>query len=442
MAGNLDKFNSKFNQHTDEINEALRSTDVTFILILAYTGTQPISQHTKQRLDELLEEYNDSTDIVTYRIFSQREIYSAISGDSESINLEVELVEWGEIREPFQAYYGQVTAEAIAQWYSEYDSRLFARNLRKFKGNTEVNQSMKSTLIGDSGKFWYFNNGITVLCESVKKTRIGGQNRGIGRFICEGVSVVNGAQTVGSIASTVTHGFQLAKEGRVLVRFISLENCPPDFAAEVTKATNTQNRIERRDFASLDPNQERLSQELKLDVGRIYAFKSGDTVPSPGDGCTIDEATVALACAYNKLELATEVKQAIGRLWKDIKKQPYTYIFNDDLSALRLWNSVKVMRLVDNTLERILSAKEISDVEQRVAIHGNRFVLHHVFQNFKLYEFDAPGFEFDSISGQVEKLTVAIFGHVVELIQRDQNFGQVYLNTFFKNHDSATVCRQ
>lgn len=86
VAGNLTKFNSKFARHKTEIDEALRSTDVMFNLILAYTGTQPISQHVQQCLDDLLDEYNDSTDIVSYRIFSQREIYGAVSGDSTSIN--------------------------------------------------------------------------------------------------------------------------------------------------------------------------------------------------------------------------------------------------------------------------------------------------------------------------------------------------------------------
>lgn len=296
---------------------------------------------------------------------------------------------------------------------------------------------MKSTLIDDAGKFWYFNNGITVLCESVKKTRRGGQDRAIGQFVCEGVSVVNGAQTVGSIASAVTQGFQRAKSGRVLVRFISLEDCPQDFATEVTKATNTQNRIEGRDFASLDPNQERLAQELKMDVGKLYAFKAGDVVPSPGDGCTIDESTIALACAYNKLELSTEVKQAIGRLWKDIKKPPYTLIFHNKLSALQMWNAVRVMRLVDDTLERILLQNDCQGVKERVAIHGNRLILHHVFQDLEFHKFSEPTFEFSSIQQKVEKLTVTVFNQVVDFILLEKSFSQVYLNTLFKNHDKC-----
>ena len=109
--------------------------------------------------------------------------------------------------------------------------------------------------------------------------------------------MVNGAQTVGNIATSITQGFPKAKDARVLVRFISLENCPPDFATEVTTATNTQNRIERRDFASLDPTHE-LRTDLMLDLDKIYAYKSGDKVTNQSAGCDIEEATIAPACAY------------------------------------------------------------------------------------------------------------------------------------------------
>lgn len=98
------------------------------------------------------------------------------------------------------------------------------------------------------------------------------------------------------------------------MRFISLENCPPDFAVEVTTATNTQNKIELRDFASLDPTQERLRQDLVLDLQKIYAYKSGEVISSPQDGCTIDEATIALACSLPEVQFAADAKRYISQL--------------------------------------------------------------------------------------------------------------------------------
>jgi AIPR protein len=76
----------------------------------------------------------------------------------------------------------------------------------------------------------------------------------------------------------------------VLVRLISLEGCPPTFSKDLTNAANTQNRIEKKDFAALDPEQSRLQTELLLEVGKEYSFRSGDRIPLPDEGCTLDEA--------------------------------------------------------------------------------------------------------------------------------------------------------
>src|SRR5205807_2106308 len=104
------------------------------------------------------------------------------------------------------------------------------------------NASIVETLNSEPDRFWYFNNGITVLCEKVSKTSLGATSRKSGTFTFEGISIVNGAQTVGCIGrAAVDHPDQVA-DARVSIRFISLENCPPDFAEEVTRATNTQNR--------------------------------------------------------------------------------------------------------------------------------------------------------------------------------------------------------
>ncbi len=100
------------------------------------------------------------------------------------------------------------------------------------------------------GKFWYFNNGITVLCQKVAKTALGATSKKAGTFAFEGVSIVNGAQTVGGIGRAADDHPQEVGDARVTIRFISLENCPADFAEEVTRGTNTQNRVGPRPNSS------------------------------------------------------------------------------------------------------------------------------------------------------------------------------------------------
>ncbi|MFE3159893.1 AIPR family protein [Streptomyces sp. NPDC059221] len=62
------------------------------------------------------------------------------------------------------------------------------------------------------------------------------------------------------------------EEARVWVRFISLGGCPPDFATDVTRATNTQNSVESRDFVALDQQQERIRRDMLLSLHLSSAF--------------------------------------------------------------------------------------------------------------------------------------------------------------------------
>lgn len=64
---------------------------------------------------------------------------------------------------------------SVAQWWKDHGRNLFARNIRNFKGSTEVNNSITATLRDQPEHFWYFNNGITILCSRVQKQVFGGR---------------------------------------------------------------------------------------------------------------------------------------------------------------------------------------------------------------------------------------------------------------------------
>ncbi len=199
--------------------------------------------------------------------------------------------------------------------------------------------------------------------------------------------MVNGAQTVGAIGEVAKSHPAALSSGRVLVRLVSLESCPPGFGDDLTRAANTQNRIEKRDFAALDPNQKRLRTELFLESQKEYVYQTGEQSPLGDAGCTLDEAAVALACSMTDVSLAVQAKREIGMLYEDITKTPYTAIFNPSTTASAMWRAVTILRHVDSVLKEQQVNK--SGKEQLIAIHGNRFVLHIVFQ--RLEDAGAPG---------------------------------------------------
>jgi hypothetical protein len=293
-----------------DISDVLADSQATFVLVIAYTGKPQLSSEVRSPIDHLLHDLNDDGDLVSLEVLRQKELHGIVEQAAlgASVDLTVMLHEYGIVREPYKAYYGQVDVADISTW-GKFGDHLYHRNIRGFKGSTEVNDSIISTVKDAPDKFLYFNNGITLLCSGLEKQPLGGKSRTSGVFDCKGASVVNGAQTVGSIIAALS-ATGVTSTARVMVRLISLEECPPDFGSEVTRAANTQNKIEKRDFAALDEEQTRIRSEMLLSLGKEYVFRTGDHPPSPDKGCTLDDAAVALACASADIAHCMTAKRA------------------------------------------------------------------------------------------------------------------------------------
>jgi len=382
-------------------------------------------------LARLLDDLNDGApdELASLTVLDMAEILKSMSGfaQEKSISFDLTLLEWGQVKEPYQAYYGQATVGDVAQLWTKHKQRLFSQDIRKFLGDSEVNKSVQQTLKGRPQDFLYFNNGITILSSKIIKLPAGGGSRDMGMFSCRGASIVNGAQTVGSIGSIAAMGADLAK-AKVLVRLISLEGCPTEYAQEVTRATNTQNRIEKRDFVSQDPQQDRLRQEVYYE-GKTYVYKSGDDLVQPSDGFSFEEAATTLACSATDLQLSIFAKKENSRLWADISRPPYTVLFNDKLSGQRLWRLVQLQRQIEETVKKI--AAKTSKQQHSIAIYGNRFIAHHVYRGLPLDILDDVNADMDAVLKQATQLTVDVFSATRKA--QHKHFPQALIGRLFYN---------
>jgi hypothetical protein len=168
----------------------------------------------------------------------------------------------------------------------------------------------------------------------------------------------------------------LLADAVVSVRIISLEEAPAGLGLSVTQATNTQNRIQRRDFAALDTHQLRLAREFALE-GVRYVYRSGDETAGAPSACTLEEVTSAAACSHEDLALTVIAKGRIGGLWEDISRPPYTKLFNAATTAAIIWPKVLKMRVVVDELLALANGR--GGKERQVVVHGNRFLLRQVF---------------------------------------------------------------
>jgi len=128
---------------------------------------------------------------------------------------------------------------------------------------------------------------------------------------------------------------------------------------------------------SLDPEQERLRTELSIE-GIIYNYKTGEGTVRDPKTSDIEEATVALACASPDLGHSTQAKREIGKLWEDTTKPPYKVLFNPNMSGIKMWQCIQIMRLIDKALQAKLWT--VTGRDTGFLIHGNRCMAHLTFQ--------------------------------------------------------------
>jgi hypothetical protein len=427
----FDRFNAKVNGRRDHIEKAIKNADSRFIIVVAYTGQDPLAIEQQRDLDDLLAEMNDTSEILNLQVLKQSRLHQIISAGAigSPIDIEVAIREWGQVRDPFTAFYGQVSAKDIASWY-ELHPRLFAQDIRLYLGSTDVNTGLMDTLRNHPERFWYLNNGITVVCQSIRKKPIGGSDRECGFFECKGISVVNGAQTVGAISSTNARNPGFTEKASVFVKFVSLEHCPEGFSIEVTRATNTQNRIERRDFVALDPEQERIQREALLD-GIQYVYKPGDRVTDKTKGFDFGEAAVAMACSLPDVGFAVQAKREVGKLWDDITKPPYTRLFNSGTTGTLLWFRTQILRSIDAALAGPQPLLVVNR-DKLFPIHGNRFVAHVVFQKLNKLGLSSPnGHSLEDAKKQIPDLVSAALSSVAK--ETNSQYPDSYLAVLFKN---------
>lgn len=143
--------NAKLVAKKQSIDAAIRDMDYQIEIVYCHTGNQSISNYASRPINELLKQVNedDSTELLIFSEKKLQDIYDYLANGQSSDNIvldDVLLSNWGTAEAPFRAYYGTLPASAVGEWYYQYGNRLFAKNIRYYKGSTEVNQGMKDVL--------------------------------------------------------------------------------------------------------------------------------------------------------------------------------------------------------------------------------------------------------------------------------------------------------
>lgn len=150
------------------------------------------------------------------------------------------------------------------------NNMLFLSNIRNYLNKTKINKKMEKTLDGDIEKFWYYNNGITIVSK----------NYNISGHVVEIVEpqIVNGCQTAKSILNykstdNLNNGKILIK----IIRIVKKDNKEEEIKKlkdNITRYTNSQNAVKGLDFYALDEFQRELKIKFEK-YGYYYEIQRG-----------------------------------------------------------------------------------------------------------------------------------------------------------------------
>ena len=431
----FDGCNAKLAAKQPEITAAIRDMEYQIEIIFCHTGNQEMGDYARRPFESLLSQVNeedDSADLLVFTEMKLQDIYEYLANGQNSDNIvldDVLLSNWGTVDTPFKAYYGTLPVSAVGDWYNQYGNRLFAKNIRYYKGSTEVNQGIKDVLRTQPEKFFFYNNGIKILCRKITRKLAYSTERDVGLFVLEGVSLVNGAQTAGAIGAVCAENPEIVASGRVFIQVIDLGDSEDDQAIQITKFSNTQNRIEGKDFVSLDPQQDRLRMELSL-AGYQYLYKAGAKIEDPQHQISIDETIVSQACSIPDLSIVALTKRNVGALTENIDKTPYKLLFNTSTNSFSLYNGVQVLRAVDRYIQQ--NESNSNGRRRLVLVHGNRFLLHLILQKIKaIAEFEVQYLTKEKIDNLVNSIFYEYWDKVFKAME--EKFPEAYPAHIFKN---------
>lgn len=146
---------------------------------------------------------------------------------------------------------------------------VFNENVRVYlRSNTKINKQIYNSIESKSNyKFFYYNNGITAICDNFEHNFSDSPVVNMDNF-----QIVNGGQTMHAIYEAYKNGLQDNVGNIYLLLRVYEVKKNREIGQEIARFTNTQNPVKNRDIMSNDIIQVKLQKELKKE-GFFYERK-------------------------------------------------------------------------------------------------------------------------------------------------------------------------
>jgi hypothetical protein len=246
---------------------------------------------------------------------------------------------------------GRIPVAEIAALMQTHGDRLLERNIRRYLGlqGNRVNEGIRDTLLNNPANFYFFNNGLTLVCSDFSYNALQSSDY---QVKVENLQIVNGGQTCMTIFKTLekmqAEGKAPPSEASVMARIYKLPKDNEDIVLQITQATNSQSPVDLKDLRSNDEKQRRLETSIH-GLGFNYRRKRMD---GPVKSTDITSGAVAEAIlavwrgAPHQAKFLT--REHFGKL--------YEKIFADTLNGAQAIIAVLLYRIAENHRRRPVGA--------------------------------------------------------------------------------------
>lgn len=371
---------------------------------------------------------------------------------------------------PLKSRVFTIRGKELARAYSEHKETIFQQNLRYSLGMRlrSINQRIYETSKGEESckNFWYFNNGITIVCDEIKPTTSG-------RLInLRKPQIINGAQTTYSLYEAYDEG-KLRDDVEVILKVI--ETSDTDIIENITLYTNSQNAINLRDLCSNDEIQRKLQKMLLDSYQYFYERKRGefdslykrseDKKRLLGESYrlrVINNENAAQSFLALYLDKPAQSKNEKGRIFLKDEAGFYQSTFNegDELlpeKFLMSWKLLKYIEMHKKLYEKEYKKAEGLSEDAQGEVYKYDFILHseyfilNIFKDFLMNDgFNLLGSrddllavvdKIDSNDSQIQDHYNTIKETLVGYFIEAKTDPRYYHNKFFKNEKSIGILK-
>lgn len=342
--------NPKLEPKIEEIRSLIRDGYIPRVRFFLCNNGAQWKTHADHWIDEARKDFGDKVDFVHFNHDSVVRILQASKDVDATLTLSGQATV--EDMNFMRVLVGRVSVQEIGRLFDEYGDRLLERNIRRYLGlhHNRVNAAIHATLCDPdkSDKFYFYNNGITVVCEKFDYNAF---QKSDYKVQLRNMQVINGGQTCRTIQETLkdSSSDRIGESAYVMIRIYQLPDTGKEFVQDITYAANSQNPVDLRDLRSNDEAQKQLELGMQ-ELGLEFTYKRQRD--EGGGGSSVITSTIvaeaALAIWRKRPHQAKfRRKEHFGKLYDDIFGQ---------LNAAQALLAVLIFRNVENERKRPTAA--------------------------------------------------------------------------------------